>query len=95
MTTITPKKAIAAFCKSCIYDHLATGTCLQQIENCDMSKCELYYLRPVTQKLKNILKQAKYDAMTPAEQKSADDKALRRAELFKTVRNHRKSRTTT
>jgi hypothetical protein len=45
----TPKRAIKAKCKDCIYDPLAGGTWLQQIEGCVVMACPLWPIRPLTE----------------------------------------------
>jgi hypothetical protein len=43
---ISPRKAIAAHCKGCLYDKAAPGTWRQQVEECTIKTCELYEFRP-------------------------------------------------
>ena len=40
------RKAINDYCKGCIYDSLAPGTWLKQVEDCSSPICELYPVRP-------------------------------------------------
>lgn len=40
------RKAINDYCKGCIYDSLAPGTWLKQVEDCSSPDCELYPVRP-------------------------------------------------
>jgi len=40
------RKAINEKCKDCIYDNLAEGTWLKQVELCTCSDCPLYPVRP-------------------------------------------------
>lgn len=42
----TLRKAVHAYCKGCIYDKLAGGTWLDQVEACTVTNCELYEWRP-------------------------------------------------
>lgn len=42
----TLRAAVNAHCKGCIYDPLAGGTWLQQIDSCEITKCEMYEWRP-------------------------------------------------
>jgi len=42
----SPRKAIAAHCRWCIYDPKAPGSCLQQIMDCTVKTCELFEYRP-------------------------------------------------
>lgn len=44
----TPLACIAEFCKECIYDPTEKGSWRQQVENCHMTKCPLYPVRPIT-----------------------------------------------
>ena len=46
----SPKKAIADYCKSCIYDPLHFGGVRQQIATCTTNSCALYAVRPVDKK---------------------------------------------
>jgi len=43
---LTPKQAIAAKCKDCIYDCEAAGTWRQQTHACTITDCPLWMLRP-------------------------------------------------
>ena len=40
------RKAINDYCKGCIYDSLAPGTWVKQVEECSSPDCELYPVRP-------------------------------------------------
>ena len=40
------RKAINDYCKGCIYESLAPGTWLKQVEDCSSPDCELYPVRP-------------------------------------------------
>ena len=40
------RASINAHCCQCIYDELVPGTWRKQVENCTVSDCELYHLRP-------------------------------------------------
>lgn len=42
------KQAIRAKCKDCTYDPLVRGTYLQQIEECRVTRCPLWSVRPMT-----------------------------------------------
>lgn len=42
------KSAINAYCKTCVYDQSSPGTWREQVENCGVTKCELYEVRPRT-----------------------------------------------
>jgi len=43
---VSLRKAINDYCKGCIYDSLAPGTWLKQVEDCSSPNCELYPVRP-------------------------------------------------
>lgn len=45
---VSPKEAIAAKCKDCIYDPLAGGTWRQQTEECNIQDCPLWEFRPLS-----------------------------------------------
>lgn len=62
------QQAINAHCKGCIYDSLQPGTWRQQVENCTVTKCELYTYRPITEKTTSEIKQAKFDSLDIQEQ---------------------------
>lgn len=53
------KQAIRAKCKDCTYDPADRGTYLQQIENCRVTKCALWPVRPVTVATINLQRRAK------------------------------------
>jgi len=65
---MSAKQAIKAHCKGCIYDPLAGGTWIEQVENCTITKCELYDYRPLTAKTRRILAEKKL-AMLSAEER--------------------------
>lgn len=46
LRAVSPRKAIAAHCKGCIYDKAEPGTWLEQVMNCKITSCELYFHRP-------------------------------------------------
>jgi hypothetical protein len=50
----SPKQAIKAYCKGCIYDPANPGTWVQQVEDCTVTNCELYEHRPLTSKTKRL-----------------------------------------
>lgn len=56
-TMASLKSAIRAKCKDCTYDQLAGGTYLQQIEDCRITRCPLWPVRPMT--VATITKQRK------------------------------------
>ncbi len=42
------RKAIDGKCRECIYDPLAAGSWLKQVEECVSTDCSLYPTRPLT-----------------------------------------------
>lgn len=42
------KSAINAMCKTCIYDKAEAGTWREQVENCQVTSCALWEVRPKT-----------------------------------------------
>ncbi|HBA67246.1 MAG TPA: hypothetical protein DCZ48_13915 [Methylococcaceae bacterium] len=42
----SPRQAIAAHCRSCVYDPAMPGTWKMQTEACTVKTCELYEFRP-------------------------------------------------
>ena len=47
------RKAINDKCRDCIYDPLAGGTWLKQVELCVCTDCPLYPVRPITRERKS------------------------------------------
>ena len=51
------RKAINLHCKSCIYDEMAMGTWKQQVTLCSVGNCELFDVRPTTDRIpESVLK---------------------------------------
>lgn len=51
------RKAINRHCKSCIYDPVAMGTWKQQVTLCSVGRCELFDVRPTTDRIsESVLK---------------------------------------
>ena len=46
------KKAVEAFCKSCIYDPKEPGGWREQVTACTSPECPLYDVRPTTKRSK-------------------------------------------
>jgi hypothetical protein len=42
------KKCIADYCKMCSYDEKQPGSWRQQVEDCTLTKCPLWPVRPLT-----------------------------------------------
>jgi len=68
MKKISAQKAIRNHCKGCIYDPLAGGTWLEQVEACTITQCELYDNRPKTAKTRRSEREKEIALLTPAEQ---------------------------
>jgi hypothetical protein len=67
---MSPRQAIKAKCKQCIYDPEAGGTFLAQIEACFVQSCPLWDFRPLTLATRN---KGKLPAEIPKQfRKSAD-----------------------
>lgn len=79
----SPQKAILNYCKGCIYDPLAGGTFREQIENCQITHCELYEHRPRSKAVRDKQKQEYLDSLTPEERQLYEEKQLKKAEIFK------------
>jgi hypothetical protein len=59
------RKAIDAHCRSCVYDHVEPGSWLAQVTLCPCTACELYEVRPTTQKIAASV--YRYYGVTPPE----------------------------
>ena len=64
----TQQQAIHAYCKGCIYDPLAGGSWLDQVEACTMTDCELFEHRPLTYATRAKLREARFNLMNPDQQ---------------------------
>ena len=42
------KTAVNAMCKSCCYDKAEAGSWREQVENCHITKCPLWEVRPLS-----------------------------------------------
>lgn len=40
------RQSIDAFCRACIYDPKAEGSCARQIRECTSTRCPLFLVRP-------------------------------------------------
>lgn len=63
----TLKQAVKEHCRWCVYDPLAGGNFLEQIEACQITICALYEHRPLTGKTKALLKEKKLALLTHSE----------------------------
>lgn len=79
-------QAIKEKCEDCIYDPLAGGTNLMQIEKCSQPACPLYQHRPLTSATKKVNQQAAYELMTPEQKAKFDAKSKAAAERFAKAR---------
>lgn len=69
------RQAVVAKCFDCNYDPLDAGSKHQQVESCTCTSCPLYEHRPLTGDTKQRLKDERYNAMTPKEQRIYDKKS--------------------
>jgi len=67
MTKISAQKAIANFCKGCIYDPLEKGTWREQVENCSIPHCELFEHRPRSTTYKRQQRELYLQTLSPEE----------------------------
>ena len=72
---ISAQRAIKNYCKGCIYDPKAGGTWVEQVENCTVTKCELYDHRPLTQKTKKAIREKFIASLTVEQQVEIENKA--------------------
>ncbi|RKZ87530.1 MAG: hypothetical protein DRQ39_04015 [Gammaproteobacteria bacterium] len=85
MSKLTRQQAINAMCKSCIYDEGGgNGTWRDQTEGCTAPDCPLYEHRPLSSGTQAILKQERYDALSPEEKVAYDKRAREAAERMGT-----------
>jgi hypothetical protein len=68
---LSAQKAIYAHCKGCIYDPLAGGTWVEQVENCKITQCELYDHRKLTAKTRRLNRE-NYLAGLPQEERDIE-----------------------
>ena len=67
-TKLSPSKAIAAFCKTCIYDPGGgNGSWINQVEDCTAPLCPLFEHRPLTDATKDVLREERISRMNPQE----------------------------
>lgn len=48
------RKSINAMCKNCTYDSQDKGTWRQQTENCNITRCPLWLVRPKSTKKETV-----------------------------------------
>lgn len=59
---------IASNCVECMYDSTCPGTKNKQVENCKITQCQFWELRPLTEKGKYQRRRDKFVSMTVDEQ---------------------------
>ena len=57
------KKCIEEKCKDCSYDHAAPGSWRSQTEECRVTSCPLWEVRPVTMELMLARRKGKSDSV--------------------------------
>ena len=67
MKIATRAQAINEKCRECIYDSMAGGSWLAQVEGCTMTTCALYSFRPVTSATRKLRQEEKMSKMSPYE----------------------------
>lgn len=72
----SPKQAINAKCKECIYDEHNGGTWREQTENCAVKTCSLYEHRPLTLATKRKISEERFESMTEIEKSDVLAKKL-------------------
>ena len=87
MKNVGIKKAVANYCKGCIYDPLAGGTHREQIENCTIVRCELYEHRPRSSEVR-AKQRADYLASLTVEQRIEEGR--KSAALVQRLRDRRR-----
>ncbi len=61
----SPQKAIALFCRGCVYDPKDKGTYTEQIEACQIITCELHPHRPLSGKTKRAQREKYLASLSP------------------------------
>lgn len=64
---LTPLKAIKYKCIDCIYDPLAPGTAISQVEACKATDCPLHEFRPITIATKTRMREERVAGMSETE----------------------------
>lgn len=72
MEILPIKKAVANYCKSCIYDALSGGTWREQVEACSITQCDLYQHRPITAKTAQKRRQEYLDSLAPEKREAVE-----------------------
>ena len=87
MKISTRKQAIDEYWRDCIYDSLAGGSWLAQVEACVMTKCALYSFRPVTSATRKIRQDEKIANMSETELIAFNKKRDAMSERVKKMHN--------
>jgi len=64
---VSAQKAIFNHCKSCIYDPANGGSWREQVENCTVTRCELYEHRPRSTAHRKQQRELYLASLTPAQ----------------------------
>jgi len=83
---ISAQKAIFNMCKSCIYDSLAGGSWREQVEQCKISRCELYEHRPRSTAHKKEQREIYLASLTPEQLAEEQAKSARAAQSLHNAR---------
>ena len=86
---VSAQKAIANYCKGCIYDPLAGGTWREQVENCTIPRCELYAYRPRAKRVREAEREAWLNSLTTEQRIAEGLKSKARAENLRLIRESR------
>lgn len=71
---VSAQKAIFNFCKGCIYDPKNGGSWREQVENCTVSKCELYEHRPRSSEYRKLQREIYLASLTPEQLQAEQEK---------------------
>ena len=83
----SPRQAIRAFCKGCGSGDSNGGSWLNQIENCPITNCELYDLRPITAQTRRLRRESELALLAPAERELLEIRGQIARENMLNVRN--------
>ena len=79
-------KAVKAKCIDCIYDSLAGGTHLAQVEACTSEACPLWPYRPVTETTRKARTAEALNQLPPEQQAIEREKRRAQGERLKKLR---------
>jgi len=83
---VSAQKAIFNMCKSCIYDPLAGGSWREQVEQCKISRCELYEHRPRSNAHKKEQREIYLASLTPEQLAEEQAKNMKAAQALSSSR---------